>query len=219
MRPLLRRLALIRTLLAGAAALGAAGRAEAAFTFTFQQQGADVVAIGSGSIDLAGLSFVDDVVLPDSGVSADKAIAGVAGAVAVYAGITGPASFGRGGHSVASIGGGDAVAVTARTAFWASRWATSSGSALSSSMEFAGQTFASIGLSPGTYAWTWRAGSTRTLHGQDRPRCSGACLCADGRGRAHRSRRGAPPPRPASLAEIAGPTHLSTLYMMLFISL
>ena len=25
-------------------------------------------------------------------------------------------------------------------------------------MEFAGQTFASIGLSPGTYAWTWGSG-------------------------------------------------------------
>ena len=107
---------------------------------------------------MAGLSFVDDVVLPDSGVSADKAIAGVAGAVAVYAGITGPASFGRGGHSVASIGGGDAVAVNGADGFLGVPLGYVSGSALSSSMEFAGQTFASIGLSPGTYAWTWGAG-------------------------------------------------------------
>jgi len=33
-----------------------------------------------------------------------------------------------------------------------------SGSALSSSMEFANQTFASIGLRPGTYIWTWGQG-------------------------------------------------------------
>jgi hypothetical protein len=89
---------LIGMLLAGATALGAAAgaaeRAEAAFTFNFEQQGADVVATGSGSIDLAGLSFIDNVPLPDSGVSADKAIAGVAGRVAAYAGIAGPVSFG-----------------------------------------------------------------------------------------------------------------------------
>jgi hypothetical protein len=106
---------LIGMLLAGATALGAAAgaaeRAEAAFTFNFEQQGADVVATGSGSIDLAGLSFIDNVPLPDSGVSADKAIAGVAGRVAAYAGIAGPVSFGAGGHFIASIGGGDAVAV------------------------------------------------------------------------------------------------------------
>lgn len=34
-----------------------------------------------------------------------------------------------------------------------------SGSALSSSMEFANQTFASIGLKPGTYIRTWGSGS------------------------------------------------------------
>jgi hypothetical protein len=34
-----------------------------------------------------------------------------------------------------------------------------SDSALSSRMEFADQTFASIGLTPGTYTWTWGSGS------------------------------------------------------------
>lgn len=153
---------LVRMLLAGAAALGAAagtaGRAEAAFTFTFEEQGADVVAIGSGSLDLASLSFVDDVVLPDSGVSAEKAIAGVAGDVSVYAGIAGPASFGAGGHFVASMGGGDAVAVNGSDGFLGVPLDYVSGSALSSSVEFAGQTFASIGLTPGTYTWTWGSG-------------------------------------------------------------
>jgi hypothetical protein len=153
---------LVRMLLAGAAALdmaaGTAGRAEAAFTFTFEQQRADVVAIGHGSVDLADLSPVGEQVLADSGVSADKAIAGVAGAVAVYAGITGPASFGSGGHFDASIGGGDAVAVNGSDGFLSVPLDYVSGAALSSSMEFAGQTFASIGLSPGTYAWTWGSG-------------------------------------------------------------
>ena len=54
-------------LVTGAVALGTVagtgGRAEAAFIFTFQEQGADVVAIGSGSVDLAGLSRIGEDVL------------------------------------------------------------------------------------------------------------------------------------------------------------
>jgi hypothetical protein len=150
---------LIRMLLAGAAALGGtAGRAEAAFRFTFEQQGADVVAIGNGSVDLAGLTLIGEDVLNDSGVSAANALAGVAGVVAAYGKIAGPASFGTGGHVVASMGGGDAVAVNGADGFLGVPAGYASGSALSSSMEFAGQTFASIGLSPGTYAWTWGSG-------------------------------------------------------------
>jgi hypothetical protein len=39
---------------------------------------------------------------------------------------------------------------TAPMAFWGCHSST-----LASNMEFAGQTFASIGLTPGTYTWTW----------------------------------------------------------------
>ena len=137
---------------------GTGGRAEAAFTFAFHEQGADVVATGSGSIDLAGLSRAGEVVLRDSGVSAQNAIAGVAGTVAVYAGIMGPGGFGPGGHIVASRGGGDAVAVNGSDGFLGVPPAYVSGSVLANSMEFAGQTFASIGLTPGTYTWTWGSG-------------------------------------------------------------
>ena len=92
---------------------------------------------------------------PTSGVSAKDALAGEGEA---YAGIMGPASFGSGGHFVASTGGGDAVAVNGADGFLGVPVGYGSGSALSSSLEFAGQTFASIGLSPGTYAWTWGSG-------------------------------------------------------------
>jgi hypothetical protein len=153
----------IRMLLASATALGivagTGGCAEAAFTFTLQEQGTDVVVIGSGSVDLAGLSRIGEDVLPASGFSAQNAVAGVTGTVAVYAGITGPGSFGPGGHVDASRGDGDAVAVNGRDGFLGVPQAYVSNSTLSSSMEFANQTFASIGLTPGTYTWTWGSGS------------------------------------------------------------
>jgi hypothetical protein len=90
---------LIRMFLAGAAALGAtAGRAEAASTLAFEQQGADVGATGSGSIDLTDLFLFGKDDLRNSGVNPKDALAGVPGPVAVYSGITGPASFGSGGY-------------------------------------------------------------------------------------------------------------------------
>jgi hypothetical protein len=120
---------------------------------------ADVVAIGTGSLDLTDLSLTGQEDLLDSGVSAQNGVAGVAGPVAVYAGIAGPASFGAGGHVVASKGGGDAIAVNGSDGFLGVPLDYVSGSALSSSMEFAGQTFTSIGLTPGTYSWSWGSGA------------------------------------------------------------
>ncbi len=143
---------------AGATA-GSCGRVEAAFAFTFREQGADVVAIGSGSIDLAGFSRTGEEVLLASGVSAQNAVAGVAGIVAVYHAIMGPGSFGVSGPVVASDGGGDAVAVNGSDGFLGVALAYVSGSALSRSMEFAGQTFAAMGVTRGTHAWTWGAGA------------------------------------------------------------
>jgi hypothetical protein len=139
---------------------GTSGSAEAAFTFTFLEQGADVVATGSGTIDLAGFTKPPSgpMGLDDSGVRAQTALTGIAGTVRVYAGIAGPSSFGSGGPKIASKGGGDAVAVNGADGFLGVPLAYVSGNALSNSMEFAGETFASIGLTPGTYTWTWGAG-------------------------------------------------------------
>jgi hypothetical protein len=143
---------IIRTLLAGAAALGlATGPAEAAFIFIFNEEGPDVVAIGNGSLDVTDLSKIGEDNLPNSGVSAQDGLAGVAGMVMAFAGIVGPASFGTSGHIDASKGDGDAVAVNGLKGVLGVPLDYVSGSPLSNSMEFAGQTFASMGLTPGTY--------------------------------------------------------------------
>ena len=136
------------------------GRAQAAFTFTFNERGPDVVAIGIGSLDLADLFQIAEDNLPASGVSAQDGLAGVAGTVKVFAGIAGPLSFGAGGHVVASSSGGDAVAINGLKGFLGVPLDYVSGSPLWNSMGFDGLTFASLGLTPGTYTWSWGSGVT-----------------------------------------------------------
>jgi hypothetical protein len=152
---------IVRFLSVGALAstLSIGDRAEAAFTFTFKEQGDDVVAIGSGSVDLADLTKTAEDNLPASGVSAQDGLAGVSGMVAVYAGIVGPLNFGAGGHVVASTGGGDPVAINGAKGFLGVPLHYVSGAPLSNSMEFDGRTFDSLGLTPGTYAWSWGSGA------------------------------------------------------------
>ena len=154
---------LIRMLPTSVAALGTiagtVGSAEAAFTLTFLEQGSDVVATGSGTIDLAGFTKPpsEPIDLHNSGVEARMALTGTAGTVKAYTGITGPSSFGS-GCSTNANGGGDAIAVHGADGVLGVPLAYVSGNALSNSMEFAGKTFASIGLMPGTYTWTWGSG-------------------------------------------------------------
>jgi hypothetical protein len=152
-------------LLTGAAALGTSavthGSAEAAFTFTFLEQGGNIVAAGSGSLDLAGLPPQTPIKqnLPDTGVWAQIGVVGLAGTVLVYTGITGPGDFGSGVRVSASSGSGNTIAVNGSQGLLAVPSTYVSGDALSSSMAFAGKSFVSIGLVPGTYTWTWGSAS------------------------------------------------------------
>jgi hypothetical protein len=120
---------------------GTIGSAEAAFTFTFLEQGGDVVATGSGTIDLAGFTKPagKPMYLHNSGVQARTALTGTAGTVNPYTGITGPSSFGSGGFTIASNGGGDAIAVNGAEGVLGVPLSYFSRNALSNSMEFAGK--------------------------------------------------------------------------------
>jgi hypothetical protein len=86
---------------------------------------------------------------------------GSSGRADFYYGATGPASFGSGGASFASSASGDAFGVTSSigTAIIVPA-GYASGTALSGSVTYVGQTFASLGLTPGTYTYTWGSGPT-----------------------------------------------------------
>ena len=133
--------------------------AQAAYTVTLTEDGSgNVDATGSGTIDLTGLSL--------SYITADPALIAPAGGyintgpessepVDVYTGFTGPTSFGGGaGFTVASSGSGDMVGI-----FGGDQLAVPegyvSGNSLMDTSTYDNATFASLGVTPGTYAWTW----------------------------------------------------------------
>jgi hypothetical protein len=97
-----------------------APRAQAGFIVTLLEQGTNVVATGSGTIDLTGLSFFSQssdsaFMIP---ISAEIVSGPVAfGLVDDYGGVIGPTSFGSGGGSNPSSGSGDHAGLAASIAF------------------------------------------------------------------------------------------------------
>jgi hypothetical protein len=145
--------------------------AQAGYTVTVQQVGPDVVATGSGPLDLAGLSNLGGSGL---GLASSAQIGPDSGTIVTgptrttndkYTGtVVGPTNFGIGGLTFASSGSGDRVGITALPGF-VLRVPTGyvSGTALSDSATYIGKTFATLGVTPGTYVWTWGPGANQNF--------------------------------------------------------
>jgi|SRR5215831_17255373 len=135
--------------------------AQGGYIVTLEQVGANVVANGSGPIDLNGLmfEFTSNV---GAGVEGSLGIINTGPqtlpSIDVYGGFTGPTSFGSGGGFLADTGSGDFVVMQGFQFLLAVPQGYVSGSALSDSMTFNNQTLASMGVTPGTYEWTWGDG-------------------------------------------------------------
>jgi hypothetical protein len=140
--------------------LGMTQSAKANFVETISQVGSNVVATGNGAIDLAGLTFAGSTA--EIGIEANLGyIVTGAGSGSVpsdnYSGFTGPATFGSGGGFFPNISSGDLVGVSAYQGLFAVPSGYVSGN-LSDSMTFNNETLASMGLTPGTYVWSWGDG-------------------------------------------------------------
>jgi hypothetical protein len=137
--------------------------AHAAYVVTATETDGDVVFEGSGSLDLTAWSF-SGTTNRIGGLDQPSVLLGRFNAVPVddYANaskFSGPSSIGSGSPFVrASSGSGDYTGLNpdAIALFVPSGY--SSGDALSTSTTFAGQTFLSLGLNPGSYVWTWGEG-------------------------------------------------------------
>ena len=156
----------MKSTFAAAAALGLAvfsAGAQASVVMSISEVGSDVVAMASGTLNLGGLSFSSQ----DNGalnafVFPSFAAVGVGPAPSdtdVYSGaIAGPTTFGIGARTGASSGAGDAFALNGFTELLFVPRDYVSGSSLSASATFAGATLASLGISPGTYVYSWGSG-------------------------------------------------------------
>ena len=129
-----------------------------------KQIGANVVAHGSGAVNLTGLFHFDSHATAPAVIANEAYISiSVGGLQDIYSGFTGPATFGKGGEFDTNLGSGDPVGI----------WGNShlfgiglifvppgyvSNHTLSDSMTFNNATFASLGVTPGTYIWTWGTG-------------------------------------------------------------
>jgi hypothetical protein len=132
--------------------------AQAGYIVTLEQVGSNVVANGSGPIDLTGLSFefsnpgVAEIVPMFANISTGPASGQP---IVFYTGFTGPTSFGSGRQTFANSGSGDLVGIVGDTNLLAVPHGYVSGTSLTDSSTYNNQTFATLGVVPGTYEWTW----------------------------------------------------------------
>ena len=168
------------TILVAFALLGATAAANAdPYVVTLEEVGSDVVATGSGQIDLTGLRFVgvgfatralinaagsNNIVLETGPASLTNDLTYTDGTV------SGPTSFGNGTNGTptfANSGGGDLVvfndeiSVADLTLLVPLNYV--SDTALSNTSTWDNATFASLGVTPGTYVWTWGTGADQSF--------------------------------------------------------
>lgn len=139
---------------------GTVGANAATFTpyvVTLEQVGSNVVATGSGEFDLDGLSLLETT--NDSGnIAANEgAITSGTGDAYYYSGVSGPTDFGVGSSQGSSSDSGDVVGVNGLFGALLVPTGYTSGTLLSNTSVWDNATFASLGVTPGTYTWTWTA--------------------------------------------------------------
>ncbi len=139
-----------------------AGTAHAGSVYivTLSQQGSDVVANGSGTIDLTGLtSFGSATLFPELYPAHGIITVGDGFNLDLYGGTSGPFTFGNGGAIFPSSKSGDSVELEDFGIFLDVPQGYVSGTSLSGSSTFDNTTLAKLGVTAGTYTWTWNSGA------------------------------------------------------------
>jgi PEP-CTERM motif len=164
---------------AGATALGMAALigyglfarpAQAGYVVDLTQEGPNVIATGSGPIDLTGLTFVSggdhsgpEVTPYDEDPLNVSILTGPLGQLLhIYEGLTGPASFGTGDGGAANSASGDFVGMDGATYLYVPEGYVSD-SPPSDAATHDNQTFSSLDLTPGIYKWTWGTGPNQNF--------------------------------------------------------
>jgi hypothetical protein len=136
-------------------------QADAAYVITFEQEGANVVASGSGSFDLTDLQ-ITSVSSPFNAAVALPAFALLemgGGSYWTATGFSGPTSFGSGYYfsTPDTTGSATGLYVTIDELFLPQNYV--SGTTISATATFENEMLASMGLTAGSsYEWTWGTG-------------------------------------------------------------
>jgi len=160
------------TRIAGTATLGAAlligsglsaSPAQAAYVVTLTQEGPNVVASGSGTINTTDLNFYYSQPGPTALVAPYLAAIWTGQfptEIEYFKGAhAGPPSFGSGGTTFASSGSGSVVAILNYPDLLVVPYDYVSGSPLIDTSTYDNATFSSLGVTPGIYVWTWGSGA------------------------------------------------------------
>lgn len=167
MRAMIRSISTVAVLVAGLALPLAS--AEAAFTITLSEVGSDVVGVGTGTLDLTDLTYLGTVTRQPY-LAATSTHFGAQGFLELgpvatasqdyYGSVNGPGlTFGTGALAYPTSGSGDYVGILSNKYLYVSQGYVS-GDQLSDTSTWGGASFASLGLTPGTYVNTWGTGAT-----------------------------------------------------------
>jgi hypothetical protein len=155
------------TLIGAAMLIGlSVSSAQAGYVVTLEQVGSNVVATGSGAIDLTGLSFQGNTT---NGGGVNPSFADISTGppspvtTSIFQGFIGPKSFGGGGTTFANSGSGDLVDLLGADNLLFVPEGYVSDNPLSDTSTYDNQTFASLGATPGTYEWTWGTGPNQNV--------------------------------------------------------
>jgi hypothetical protein len=161
-RSAIRRLAI--TTLVTIASAGAAVTTQAAYIATATETGGNVVIEGSGSIDLQAWTIEQANGNSVAGVRPNAWLLLGGTNLDNYdsASLSGPTTIGPGTLSrIADSTVGPYVGIGWQASYVRVPAGYVSGDALTtSSMEFTGETFSTLGITPGTYEWTWGSGAS-----------------------------------------------------------
>lgn len=143
------------------AALFCARVADAELVITIQQSGSNVVVVGSGTVDLAGVTFIGmgGAAPPQMDPAFGVLFVGSQAATDDYSGLSGPQSFG-GGFGDTATGTGDSIGFEAnpndeiRVPV-----GYVSGAPLFSTATFDNTTLANLGATAGVYTYSWGSGA------------------------------------------------------------
>jgi hypothetical protein len=179
-----------------------ARNAKASYVAYLYQSGPNVAGVGSGTLDTIALlsgggGNYSAGVIPSFGVE----ILGQ-GLVKAFTGLSGPSSFGSGSNSFAPLSSGDVVGVYGGAGALYVPIDYISGTSLSDTAIFNNTTLAALGVTLGTYTWSWGSGPTAdsyTLNVSQAPApepgtwglvfASGLALCGYFRARFLRARK------------------------------